>query len=537
MQNKIWWRFFSKRSAICYFLLISLFFSAFLRVAVIAKSDYTAVLQSHGRLKLSAGKIRGTIYDCNMRPITNNKSKIIACVSPTNRAKTALSTVLKGQELESVLERLENGRPVLCEVPKEIKCDGIVCTTVYYNDDSIIAPHTVGYVNSDNKGVNGLELAYDKLLYNNDGVYFSFACDGLYNVLEGIEPEVYNNTSAVANGVVSTIDINIQSIIEETANSIERGAVVVADAKTLKIRGIVSRPNFNPNDLESYLKRQDSPLFNRAINSYAVGSAFKPCIAAAAIENGLENTVYNCVGSMEIIDRHFNCHERSGHGVLNLRYGLANSCNTYFFNLAIKTGKNNVFKMADNLNFGKKIKLCDGIYTANSIIPSVEKLENTAHLANFSIGQGDFTTSPVSMLTLYSAIANGGKYYMPSLVEGTYKDGKFTEFNRGFMTKAMSEKTAEKLQDYLKTVITEGTGGDALPETVSAAGKTATAQTGIIDNGREILRSWFCGFFPAESPKYIVIVFSEDSKKQTLSCGKIFSQTADKITALAVDKI
>ncbi len=537
MQNKIWWRFFSNRSAICYFLLISLFFTAFLRVAVVAKSDYTAVLQSHGKLKLSAGKIRGTIYDCNMKPITNNQSKIIACVSPTNRAKTALTTVLKGEELENVLNRLKDGKPVLCEVPKEIVCDGIKCATVYFNDDTVIAPHTIGYVNSDNSGVNGLESAYNQLLYNNDGVCFSFACDGLGNVLEGIEPEVYNNTSAIANGVVSTIDINIQNIIEETANSLERGAVVVADAKTLKIRGIVSRPNFNPNNLEEFLNRDDSPLFNRAINSYAVGSAFKPCIAAAAIESGLENTVYNCVGSMEIIDRHFNCHERSGHGSLNIRYGLANSCNTYFFNLALKTGKTNIYKMADNLNFGKKITLCDGISTANSIIPTIEKLSNDAHLANFSIGQGDFTASPVSMLTLYSAIANGGKYYMPPLVEGTYKDGKFTEYNRGFMTKAMSEKTANKLMDYLKTVITEGTGGDALPESVTAAGKTATAQTGIKDNGREILRSWFCGFFPAENPKYIVIVFSEDSKKQAISCGKIFAKTADKISALSVDKI
>ena len=100
----------------------------------------------------------------------------------------------------------------------------------------------------------------------------------------------------------------------------------------------------------------------------------------------------------------------------------------------------------------------------------------------------------------------------------------------------MSESTAKNLKKYLQTVISEGTGAAALPQTVTAAGKTATAQTGIIENGREILRSWFCGFFPAESPKYIVIVFSEDSKKQTLSCGKIFAKTADKITALSVDK-
>ena len=72
-----------------------------------------------------------------------------------------------------------------------------------------------------------------------------------------------------------------------------------------------------------------------------------------------------------------------------------------------------------------------------------------------------------------------------------------------YPTKAMNEATAESLKKYLQTVITEGTGAAALPKTVTAAGKTATAQTGKFENGKEILSSWFCGFFPADKPKYI----------------------------------
>ena len=359
--------------------------------------------------------------------------------------------------------------------------------------------------------------------------YFAFSCDGLGNILEGIKPDIHNNTTAIANGVVTTLDINIQSIIENNANPLNRGAIIVADADTLKIRGIVSRPDFDSMNISQFLNDESSPLFNRAINCYAVGSAFKPCVAAAASESGLENTKYNCIGNMQIIDRSFNCHERLGHGEMNLEYALANSCNTYFFNLALKTGSNNVFKMADLLHFGHKIKLCDGIYTAKGTVPDILKLQNDAHLANFSIGQGDFTASPVSMLTLYSSIANGGKYYMPSLVEGTYKDGSFQKYDVGYPTKAMNEKTADTLKKYLQTVITEGTGSAALPQTVSAAGKTATAQTGKFQNGREILSSWFCGFFPADNPKYIIIVFCENSSLQTKSCAEIFSKTADRI--------
>ena len=530
MQNRIWWRFFARRSALCYFVLILLFFGGFLRVAVIARTDYTEVLKSHGRLKLEITGLRGTIYDCNMVPLTNRKTKIIAAVSPTKRAKDALKTVLSDKEYNDLCERLSSSnKPVLCELPEEVICDGILCTTIFYDDESVLSPHTIGYVNNDNKGISGIEAAYDDLLYSKNSAYFAYACDGLGNILSGVKPEIYNDTSIVANGVVTTLDVNIQNIIEDTANPLTKGAVVVAEADTLKIRGIVSRPNFNNLELANYLNDPSSPLFNRAINCYAVGSCFKPCVAAAAIENNQGNTKYSCVGNMQIVDRTFNCHERQGHGYMTLEYALANSCNTYFFNLALKTGGNSIYKMADSLHFGRKIKLCNGLYTANGTIPKKDKLLNEAHLANFSIGQGDFTASPVSMLTLYSAIANGGKYYIPSLIEGTYKEGTFTKYNSGYPTKVMNEATAESLKKYLQTVITEGTGSAALPQTTTAAGKTATAQTGIFENGREILRSWFCGFFPADNPKYIIIVFCENSSLQTESCAEIFAKTADKI--------
>ena len=140
MLNHIWWRFFARRGAICYFVLIVLFFTCFLRVAVIARTDYTNVLNSHGRIKMEVASLRGTIYDCNMVPFTNTKTKIIACVMPTNRAKTAISAVIKGKELEDLLERLSLGKPVLCELPEVIECDGIYCTTVFYVFSSVILP-------------------------------------------------------------------------------------------------------------------------------------------------------------------------------------------------------------------------------------------------------------------------------------------------------------------------------------------------------------------------------------------------------------
>ncbi len=537
MQEKLFWKLFARRSAVCFFVIIALFLSCILRIYVIATSDYSLVQQNQSSLKIKIANQRGTIYDRNMVPVTNNESKIIACISPTPRAVTAISTVLKGQELENILEKLKSGKPVTCEVPKEISCDGIVCTKIYtHNTSQTVASHTIGYIDTDFNGISGLEKAYNDILYSDQEVYIRYSCDGKGNILQGVPPEIINNNSVIACGVISTIDINIQNIVEEESDNIECGAVIVADCENSKIRAITSRPNFDLTNIKEYLDLSDSPLFNRTISAYNVGSAFKPCIAAAGIESGKSNFFHNCTGKFEIIDRTFKCHKADGHGFMDLSNAIANSCNTFFYNFAFKIGKESIYNTASNLNFGKQMKICDGIYTAKGSIPTKEKLDNIAHLANFSIGQGDFLASPVSMLNLYCAIANGGKYYIPSIVEATAKNGKITPYNIGNPTKVMSEKTAQKIIEGLSLVIEQGTGILAKPKTVSAAGKTATAQTGKFENGREILSSWFCGFFPKENPKYTVIVFCENSRRQTKECGEIFAQIADKITSLAVDK-
>lgn len=96
----------------------------------------------------------------------------------------------------------------------------------------------------------------------------------------------------------------------------------------------------------------------------------------------------------------------------------------------------------------------------------------------------------------------------------------------------MKKETAGQIRKYLLSVIEEGTGTSAKPKTVSAAGKTATAQTGKFQNGTEICEGWFCGFFPAESPKYTVVVFSENIAEQSETCGEVFAKIADGITEL-----
>lgn len=532
-ENSLFWKLYTLRSTICFFMIMFLFLTCILRVAAISTIDFQSVYSGQNRMKITVSKQRGTIFDCNMVPITNSQKKIIACVSPTPRAVTAISKVLDGEELESVLTRLKSGKPTLTEVPEAIKCDGIICMEVYEHSSSQTpAVHLIGYTDVDLKGASGLELAYDDILFSDSDVAVYYECDGKGNILEGAPPTIENDTSVQSDGIVTTLDINIQSIAEKAANYIETGAIVVAECNTGKIRASVSRPYFDCTKTSDYLSKEDSPLLNRAINAYNVGSVFKPCVAIAGIENNKSSFCYTCTGNCEIIDRHFKCHKADGHGYMNLKSAIANSCNTYFYNFAFNIGGDEIYDTATTLRFGKPISLCDGISTSSGSLPDKSSLENIAYLANFSIGQGELLLSPISILTLYCSIASDGSYYVPSVIEGSLKDGSFSEYDKGKATRVMKPETAETLREYLGAVLTEGTGESAKPKTVSAAGKTATAQTGKFVDGTEICQGWFCGFFPADSPKYTVTVFSENTLRQTKSCGEIFGMIADEITAL-----
>lgn len=533
MDNNFFWKVFTRRTILCFAILMLLFLSCILRVAVTATSDMQEAYQYMNCYKLKISDLRGTIFDCNMVPLTNNVDKIIAAVSPTKKGIAGISSILKGDSLQKVLNRLNKGEPAVCEIPKDIKFDGITTTKIKVNSGNLTpAIHLIGYTDKDNNGVSGIEAAYNDILHSQKEAYVYFESDGKGRILQGAEAIIENDTSVAANGVITTLDINIQNIAESVALNLEKGAIVVAEAETGKIRAMVSRPFFDCENIGSYLDSTDSPMLNRAINSYNVGSVFKPCVAASGIENNIVGFQNNCKGYDKINDRIFKCHKIDGHGILDLKDAIANSCNTYFYNFARKIGYEKIYNMASILNFGKKIKLCNGIYTADGNLTAKNELSNESAIANFSIGQGKLLLTPVSILTLYCAIATDGTYYLPSVVEGITNNGKTEKYDNGEKTRAMSKKTSDILKDCLSAVITNGTGEEAKPKTVTAAGKTATAQTGKYENGVEISQGWFCGFFPTEKPKYVVVVFSENTKKQIKSCNQIFAEIADSITAL-----
>ena len=529
-------KMFVGRAAVCYFLILLMLLSCVLRTAVISVKGYDTVSAEQSEYKIKYKKLRGTIYDRNMVPLTNNKKTVVAVVAPTERTAVAVSALLEGEEKENLLNKLRDNKPAICVLPEKIECEGIACTQFYETEGSSDCCHIVGYLDSEGHGAAGLEAAYDSLLYSDEYLCASVCVDGKGRMLLGTKPEFKGQSSVLSNAVVSTIDINMQNAVREATGGINKGAVVLAEVKTGKIRAMVSLPEYDTANISEYLKRDDAPFLNRAILSYSVGSIFKPCVATAGIESGVADCLYDCTGSTFIVDRYFKCHKSGGHGTVDLRGAIAQSCNCFFYNYAFLLGGEKIYKTARIFGFGAPIKIADNIKTKEGILPDAETLKNPARLANFSIGQGDFSASPVSMLPLYMAIANGGKYYLPSLVEKTVCEGKQTEYDIGNPTVAMSENTANTIKDHLKSVVEEGTATGAQPKTVSAAGKTATAQTGQKDqNGNKVNNSWFCGFFPADNPEYVAVILSESGT--TSSTCKAFADIADKIISLGSQNI
>ncbi len=480
--------------------------------------------------------VKGTIYDCEFRPITNAGTEIYVAAKPSDRAIAQLRKVLSNKVFESVKERMSRGKPIAVKSDKAVvNSDDVI--TVYVPkryDNSSFACHVIGYTDGENNGVSGIEKAYNELLSSDiktPRVRFSADANGRTMLGEAITVE---ENELPVTGVVLTIDKDIQEITEAALDKSGAlcAAAIVMDVESGAIKACVSRPAFDRNNLAEALKNENSPLINRAFLPFSVGSVFKPVVAVAALENGTDGSFeYNCTGNVTYNGVTFNCHKRDGHGILDMEGALANSCNTYFIALAHETGADNIVETAEKFGFGKPTSFAEGIKSASGYLPEEKELDSKAALANLSFGQGSLLATPVQICSMMSAIANGGTEVKPYLVEGEISlNGEFIK-TAGYKPKRkiVSEETVRLLKKYLRSVVTDGSGKNAGSEYFGVSGKTATAQTGKTENGNEICNSWFAGYFPSDNPGYAIVIMKENGEGGSVSCAPVFREIAETI--------
>ena len=481
-------------------------------------------------ITVNAGDSQGTVYDREMRPLVNCGHEWVCVIVPDG--KTDAEAMENAVDKEEFAADYAKGRPFAyrCrESGKDTDRKTYFRIPVRYGE-SQTAQHVIGYL-SEGKGASGIEYAYEKILRSGSiGNTVSYTTDGRGNVLIG-EGKRVQRSSKEKTGVVTTLDKEIQAVCESFSREIEKGTVIVSDIGSGDILGLASYPQYSADNIEAALTDGDSPLIDRALYSYSVGSIFKLVTACEALDEGMGGFVYDCKGSIDISGQVFNCHRYDGHGVQDMTEAVANSCNTYFISLSRCLDIPKLRGTAYDMGFGKEIPLCSGITASAGHLPTVEELLVPAELANFSFGQGKLTASPLQINRMTAAIANGGKLYMSRLIKGITADGE-TVSNEKLKqyTRVMGEIQAKKLRDMMISAVYDTEGSNAKPQRVKVGAKTSTAQTGRMDErGEEFCHAWITGFYPADKPRYAVTVLVEDGGYGNDAAAPVFAEIADRI--------
>ena len=276
------------RLAVLRLLLVLLFCTVAVYLAwLMQKPELLQAAAGQGSYTCTAGTAAGTIYDRNGVPLVNTKSVCTAVVSPTPEAAEALLPHVL--DAEAFYEKLAQGKPFTCTVDTaDIACPDVTVLEIpqrYTTPQP--AQHVIGYT-QEGKGVAGLESAYDAVLRGVDSQWsVTFSVDGKGKPLAGEAAQVRYGANPVQ-GVMTTLDIRMQRICETAGASLQKGCVVVMDVESGDILGLASFPGYTPDALGEAMQDPDSPMIQRALYAYPVGSIFKLVTAACAYENGAE---------------------------------------------------------------------------------------------------------------------------------------------------------------------------------------------------------------------------------------------------------
>ena len=457
---------------------------------------------------------------------------------PTYRPITIIQDASLAQVAAVVAHRLDSELPdvVVEQVP-----------TRRYPD--MIGAHLFGYVgevsdaqvaenealkSGDIVGQAGVEKVYNALLKGEDGAKRVVVNSVGREILTLDEDEPTEGKR-----LQLTIDYDVQKAIEEAFASAQfNGAAVVLDPTSGAVLGFTSRPSYDPNAFASGIDRETwttlnsddlRPLQDRATQGrYSPGSTFKMAVGLAALEEGVITPDFHvsCAGHATFYGRPFACWKKSGHGSVDLRHAIEQSCDVYFYTVANMVGIDKINKWSTALGLGVK----SGIDLPNELqglVPSTEWKQRVkkekwyaGETISVGIGQGAVAVTPVSMAVYMATLANGGTRVTPHLLKAV-DDGTGWKPMPVPPPQSKIEIDHDKLQairDGLWMVVNAGgTGGRARIPGHDVAGKTGTAQ--VISNAGRLAAArsnkdlrdngWFVFFAPRDNPEIAGVVFLE----------------------------
>lgn len=504
---------------VCFVLLIGR--TAWLQIVQGEKLSRDALQQQTSDNTVSAK--RGKIYDRNYKVLASNSSVETISITPADlRASIEKNQLTPARVAEEIAGRLGmdakgieakiNKQSSFEYIKKKVDKDTADAVRGYVTDNKLsgisfvedvkrfypynnLASHVVGFVGSDNQGLEGIESVYDEELSGVPGrVVTTQQTTGLDS---GTNYENYIEAQD-GSSVVLTIDEVIQGYVEKhlenarVANKLEQGAAaIVMDVKTGDILAMSSKPDYDLNEpfaitdairekysgIDEELKRLEGTEYTEKFNeviqtvrrnkavvdSYEPGSTFKAMVASLGLETGavtLEDS-FTCTGVQKVLTESIHCANRNGHGTQKFAEAVRNSCNPAFIQIGQKIGKEPFLKGLRAFGFFEET----GIELPGETAGMGFGLNNftDVDLATSSFGQS-VTVTPLQMITAVSAVANGGKLYKPHLVkEIINSDNIVVEKNEPELVRqVISEETSETMCGILESVVSEGGGKNAI---------------------------------------------------------------------------
>ncbi len=595
--------------AVCGILAFSVLAVRLYILQVRDHAKYEELAMSQQLRETGTSAERGTIYDCNMNILAMSANVDNVYLSPAEIAMynedreliaDKLSEIL-GLDREDILKKTENNgswyvtvaRKVeketadkVREFKNEYKLKGVrlESDTKRYYPYSSLACHVIGFVGTDNYGLDGVEAQYDSALCGTSGKYMrlanAYGTDLLFDQYEGY--------TGAENGLdlVTTIDLTIQHYVEKSLYQavedydIQNGAGAIAmDVKTGKILAMASIGGYDLNnflDVSDEAKKaiEEAPTQeekdqiladaqrlqwrNKTLSdTYEPGSTFKIITLSMALEEGkvsLDDSFF-CGGSVQVQGRTnpVRCWKTSGHGSQSLTQAVQHSCNAAFVNIGMRVGAQAFYKYCDAFGFleltgdsSQQLTAKTGIDLggeSGSIWWSEDTFyseKNKSQLAAASFGQ-TFTITPLQLITAVSACVNGGYLMQPYVVESLLDEDGLAVYNHKpkVVRRVISEETSKTVCSILEQVVgdpNEGTGRNAAVAGYRIGGKTGTSEKVSYEaqTGKKEYIVSFIGFAPADDPQIALLVMLDSPGSGSgvyVSGGQMAAPTVGKMFA------
>lgn len=401
-------------------------------------------------------------------------------------------------------------------------------------------------------GKFGVERFYNRTLAGTDG-----QLKVLVNSVGRVKAELEKTTSRLGQELALTLDLDLQMVAEEQMSG-KVGALVALDPRNGEVLAMVSKPDFDPNhfavrismdEWKELIENPDTPMQNRVIqNTFSPGSVFKVVMSLAGLERGLvgpQSSVY-CPGGATLFGHYFRCHQ-GGHGFVDLRRAIVQSCNVFFYHLGMNMGIDTINSYAQMAGLGVPTGI-DLPNEASGLMPSPEWKQRVRHekwyageTVSVAIGQGAVTITPMQMARAIGGIAMGGYFPAPHVARLAQR----SDGNSSFKTveHSWNSKHIEFLRESMWGVVNAGgTGRTAAVPGFDVCGKTGTAQT-VSSAAREKMsgaqrmnfesNAWFVGFAPKNDPQIVVAALVQrggyGSQSAAPAAGAVFRAYHEKM--------